>query len=773
LLLLLALAVGPATTSAQEADLPTALPAGVPGATQEAAVPPQDADASGAAAAAADETELDEPEMTEPEAEEAEADETEVDETEADDVIPPDLEDNQCVLCHGTEEIWDAETRHLFVRVADLVGDVHWQRGIRCQGCHGGNAETTDLRTAHAVEDGFRKIDQPIDEVAFCGHCHGDADYLKSVGSDSPATVITEFLASAHGQHLQRVGDQRSTTCSTCHGKHHAMRGVDDMQATVFVHNQVALCGACHEQAWSEYRVSVHGQGLERSGLIKTAVCANCHGAHAILNAADPASRLHVSRVADTCGACHRFIEERLKRSVHGTGNGPGGMASRAAPGGTKLLKPSCTDCHMGHDLPDPRSAGFRNREPDRCGICHADLYARYGMSMHGALTNLGYAEGAKCSDCHGDHDILPLADPASPMAAGNRQATCARCHAGMSAKLASFDPHADHHDAQRSPLVFWVYRGVLTFIIVVFGFFGLHAVCWFLRGLVDVLRHGRPTVLVPQQPAYLRFRPFHRVAHTVLVVSFLGLALTGLPLKFSDQAWAQWLAALLGGFSSTGLWHRVFGVAMFGCFLAYLGLFARLYQAGRRAGRPRREILFGPDSPLPNYRDAQDLAAMVRWFIGRGPRPTFERWAYWEKFDFFGATSDTILIGLSGLILWFPNWFCLFLPGEAVNVAKVVHSTLALLATGFVFAIHFFGTHFRADKFPMDVSILTGVVSEEELRHERPELLARWQATGELDALRTQAPSRGRLRSVRLAGTLALITGLAALAGIILSLLQ
>ena len=86
----------------------------------------------------------------------------------------------------------------------------------------------------------------------------------------------------------------------------------------------------------------------------------------------------------------------------------------------------------------------------------------------------------------------------------------------------------------------------------------------------------------------------------------------------------------------------------------------------------------------------------MAKWFVGRGPRPTFERWAYWEKFDFFGASSDIILIGTSGLILWFPNWFCTFLPGEAVNVAKVVHSTLALLATGFVFAIHFFGTHFR-----------------------------------------------------------------------------
>ena len=162
----------------------------------------------------------------------------------------------------------------------------------------------------------------------------------------------------------------------------------------------------------------------------------------------------------------------------------------------------------------------------------------------------------------------------------------------------------------------------------------------------------------------------------------------------------------------------------------------------------------------------------MLKWFVGSGPRPTFERWAYWEKFDFFGASSDIILIGTTGLILWFPNWFCTFLPGEAVNVAKVVHSTLALLATGFVFAIHFFGTHFRADKFPMDMSILTGVVSETEMEHERPELLARLEAEGRLDELRATAPPRGKLCSIRIAGFIALALGLAALAGIIWSLL-
>ncbi|MHB0959404.1 MAG: cytochrome b/b6 domain-containing protein [Pirellulaceae bacterium] len=756
--------------------------------------------------------------------------------TEEEDAEPQmNLDENMCVMCHGSAEVWDETTQHLYVRAEDLTHDIHWKKGILCQECHGGNAESTDLRTAHAIEDGFRKIEKPADEPAFCGYCHADQEKMKSFESDSPITLVEDFLGSVHGEHLQKVGDDTSATCTSCHARHtmrakgdpessvapqalvntcghchdearqellmsehkavglkngagvagalscaachhedpHQMRRVDDMKSPVFVPNQVETCGHCHEAAWDEYRISVHGQGLENSGLIKTAVCANCHGAHGILKAEDPASRLNSTNVADTCGACHRFIEDRLKLSVHGTGNGPGGATAQSAPGGTIRRKPSCTDCHVGHDLLDPRSANFRNREPDRCGNCHADLYARYGMSMHGALTNLGYTEGAKCSDCHGAHEILALSDPNSLMAPGNRLKTCSTCHTDMAPNLASFDPHADHHDVKRSALVYWVYRGVLTFIIVVFGFFGIHAICWFLRGLVDVLRHGRPKQLRPNDVGYLRFRPFHRVAHSVMVVSFLGLALTGLPLKFSDYGWAQWLAGLLGGFSSTGVWHRVFSISMFGCFFAYVLLFAREYFVRRRQGKTRREVIFGPDSPLPNLRDAKDLGAMVRWFVGRGPKPTFERWAYWEKFDFFGATSDTILIGVTGLVLWFPNWFCLFLPGEAVNVAKVVHSTLALLATGFVFAIHFFGTHFRPDKFPMDVSVLIGAVSEEEMRHERPELLARLKAEGRLEELQLTIPNRVTLCGARTLGLIALLVGLAALTGIAWSLTQ
>jgi hypothetical protein len=151
----------------------------------------------------------------------------------------------------------------------------------------------------------------------------------------------------------------------------------------------------------------------------------------------------------------------------------------------------------------------------------------------------------------------------------------------------------------------------------------------------------------------------------------------------------------------------------------------------------------------------------MLRWFLGRGPKPTFERWTYWEKFDFWGAAADVVIIGGTGLVLWFPEAFCLFLPGTAINIAKVIHSTQALLATGFVFAIHFFNTHLRPEKFPADLSVLTGLVSEETLREERPELLARWEQHGLTDRLRVAGPSGKYIAAAATIGFVVMIVGL------------
>ena len=172
-------------------------------------------------------------------------------------------------------------------------------------------------------------------------------------------------------------------------------------------------------------------------------------------------------------------------------------------------------------------------------------------------------------------------------------------------------------------------------------------------------------------------------------------------------------------------------------------------YVRRRRAqGLGWKMLLWGPDSPIPNGRDVRDFLRMIRWFCGLGRKPKFERWTYWEKCDYWAVYGAMALIGISGLMLWFPNLFCLFLPGTVLNLAKLLHAEIALMAAGFVFMIHVFNTHLRPEKFPLDMSWFTGVVSEEHLIKSRPDFLRRMQAEGKLNALRTTAPDKPEWRT-------------------------
>jgi cytochrome b subunit of formate dehydrogenase len=585
---------------------------------------------------------------------------------------------------------------------------VHWKSGVNCHDCHGGNAASFNVPEAHSAE------------------------------TDGADAKVLPFRPALSEQ----------------------VRSLKGLEA------QVQACGHCHQREVESYLASVHGHGLRASGLAVTAACTDCHGSHSIYPAVDARSKLHASKVSETCAACHQFIHERVGQSVHGL-KAIAQDADQQAVLDTKQ-KPTCTNCHQAHDLPHPRSTTFRVALQHRCGNCHESLSSSYTQSLHGKLTDLGYVPAATCSDCHGSHDIVAISSSQSRVSAANRRETCANCHTNVTASFVDFDPHADASNAQRNPVLYWIDVGLTAMLIGVFSLFGLHSLLWLFRSWIHVRNEGRPPRPVPGQQAYVRFKAVHRAAHTVLMVSFLGLALTGLPLRYTDYQWAHMLSGALGGFQSTGLWHRIFGVANIGCLVFYCAWFGGQLLIGPSIGR--KVFLFGPDSPVPNRRDLRDIGGMLRWFIGRGPKPTFERWTYWEKFDIWAACADITLIGSTGLILWFPNQFCTLLPGQALNVAAVIHGKLALLATGFIFTIHFFNTHLRAEKFPMDMSILTGLVSEEELREERPELVERLKKTGSLDQYRTETPSRATLLLTMLGGFLAVAIGLALLVGILIA---
>jgi cytochrome b subunit of formate dehydrogenase len=263
------------------------------------------------------------------------------------------------------------------------------------------------------------------------------------------------------------------------------------------------------------------------------------------------------------------------------------------------------------------------------------------------------------------------------------------------------------------------------------------------------------------------RFGRTERVMHGFLMLSFLGLALTGMPLLFAGARWAGRLAAVFGGITTAGILHRVFAVILIVVFAIHLGRLLR-----RVIVEKDYSVFWGPTSLVPQPRDLTDLRQHFAWFVGRGPRPAFERYTYWEKFDYWAVFWGMGIIGGSGLMLWFPEMFARLVPGWMFNIALLVHGEEALLAVGFIFTVHFFNGHLRPEKFPMDLVIFTGRVTEEELRHERPAEYARLVESGELAELTVRPPTPSTVVTGRVVGSIAVATGLLLVALIVFAVL-
>ncbi len=276
-------------------------------------------------------------------------------------------------------------------------------------------------------------------------------------------------------------------------------------------------------------------------------------------------------------------------------------------------------------------------------------------------------------------------------------------------------------------------------------------------------------TARVHKQLEFVRFQPRHRVMHACMVLSFITLALTGLSLKFSYTGWAARLSRSLGGFETAGFIHRSAAVLMFGVFVAHL---LDIFRTKKRQGKGWGEMLFGKESLLLNKQDLTEFFGTMKWFLGLGPRPRYGRWTYWEKFDYFAVFWGIFVIGSTGLTLWFPILFTRLLPGWFINVATIIHSDEALLATGFIFTIHFFNTHLRPEKFPMDITVFTGHMPLAELKRDKPREYEELLASGRLEEHLAEAHQPVVVKTVRFFAWIALATGFSIVVWIIYAMI-
>lgn len=615
---------------------------------------------------------------------------------------------------------------------------------VDCSGCHNGEnlaryqqsvhgkpkktgkpaATCADCHTAHAIQ---RLTDRPVVERkeladAMCSRCHGD--------------INAQYLASDHGKALAR-GVEGAPSCIDCHGEHEVQPALSEDARTSRM-NEAKMCLGCHLDNEdvrarigpsagfiASYETSVHGLAL-KEGNEGAATCSDCHGSHQVKMGSDPTSKVAKTHIAETCGTCHGDVVQIFEESSHGKALARGVVAS-----------PTCTDCHGEHDILPPTDRLSRvsplNVSAQVCSPCHSSLRLteKYGLatdrfrsfadSYHGLAVRAGKVEVANCASCHGFHDIKPSSDPTSRTHKDNLAATCGSCHPGANENFARGSVHVLARSGD-DEILYFVSTAYVILIIVTIGGMALHNIFDFLRKARRQLMIRRGIITRPHTAhrLYLRMSLNERIQHATLFISFAILVLTGFMLRYPDAWWVVWLRGLSPAvFDLRSLLHRIAGVVMVGA-----GVYHMYYVFFVPRGKQLLRDL------LPVRRDIADMIGMVKYNLGVTPsKPKLDRFSYIEKAEYWALVWGTVVMGATGVILWFDNTFMGLLTKLGWDVARTIHFYEAWLATLAIIIWHFYFVIFNPDVYPMNVAWWKGTLTEEEMLDEHPLELERIKA--------------------------------------------
>ncbi|UCH73484.1 MAG: hypothetical protein JSU82_14225 [Rhodospirillales bacterium] len=593
-----------------------------------------------------------------------------------------------------------------------------------------------------------------------CLDCHGFDDFTTEMPSGETRVLHISperFGQSVHGKRL----------CVECH------RDIIEIPHREFIDRKVG-CVQCHRSLWDKAQMEGNAEEFARLGEVvqqidsymssvharpniedqsrTNATCYDCHNAHYVEPIEGEVGALSRLQIPDICGRCHNEVEADYFTSVHGKE-----VALNANP-----YAAVCIDCHTTHTIDSPAGDTMRLTITRNCGNCHDRQYETYTGTYHGQVSTLGYAYTAKCFDCHGYHEIQRVDNEGSLMHESNRLETCRKCHADATAGFVSFQPHGNTADFERYPYMFIAAKFMIALLAGVFAFFWTHSALWFYREYKD-RKAGKtaPHVQTDQIPGlegkYIHRWPLRwRIAHLLLAIAVMALVLTGTSVLYAEMRWARAVMVLIGGPENAAFIHRIaastFIILFFGHLIYFFFFLIRNWREFR---------FFGPHSLVPNLQDLRDVTDMFKWFFGLAPRPQFDRYSYWEKFDYWAPFWGMAIIGISGLMMWFPAQTAALFPGWVFNVATIVHGEEAFLAAVFLFSVHFFNVHFRPDKFPQDIVMFTGAMPLEEFKHEHSIEYRRLVETGELEKYLVDAPSAPMTTFSKILGATLIITGL------------
>ena len=591
-----------------------------------------------------------------------------------------------------------------------------------------------------------------------CQGCHGSGKTLPYLAGSLFHTG--PHAGYDHSFHAQAVNNGvKAAACLDCHTRNGDLTTVlpaSDPGSTINRANIAETCGRCHgdkavmrgsgisDRPFLSYRESVHAKAVAR-GNTRAAVCTDCHNSHDIQSASNSSSSIAKVNVPTTCGKCHQAEATEFIQSVHGQAVVRG--VSRA---------PVCTDCHGIHniDMPlDQKTAGISlAMGTESCAKCHEGVtltqefgiasgrVSSYKDSYHGLASQLGSKVVANCASCHGVHNILPSSDPRSMISANNLQQTCGQCHVGATANFTRGKIHLTSgmvsevatHDRGfiGIRIVKWIY--VPLIILTIAGMAFHNALIW--RKKAAARRR--------QVRNIVRLTPNQRAQHWLLLTSFILLVLSGFALQYPDS-WFSWLLGANEWLRR--MIHRGAAVVML-----LVGTYHVLYLTLTKEGR-----LWVKDM-LPKLRDVNDLIGNLWYYLGaRKEKPKIARFGYAEKAEYWAVVWGTIIMGLTGLMIWFKIGLFGFLPRWWIDIALAIHFYEALLATLAIIVWHLYHVVFDPDVYPLNFAVIDGRVSEElykeehELDYDRLKQSEKDMAdsggTGQLNALTNVGPESQR----------------------------
>ncbi len=516
-----------------------------------------------------------------------------------------------------------------------------------------------------------------------------------------------EVCAGCHdvGEKLQKSA-HASVACSTCHVKHEEYPHPANIPKPE--------CKTCHADEVARFNLSVHGQEIQK-GNEAAPNCTLCHGdAHELASTKTAAFRLGVP---DTCGMCHSAVAAQYQQSVHGKAVAAGVLAA-----------PVCTDCHGIHNIERPKSRTSSVNpinQPETCGRCHGDLRlsSRFGLppdritsfesSYHGLALKAGNQTVASCSSCHGVHNILPSSDPKSTINPKNLGKTCGKCHPGAGRRFAIGRIHAIESQTEFLP-VRLARQAYLILIPLTLGFMLLHHGGDYIRKLwrnrLSPASRELVRPMVSTVHPEIRMYRFERYLHATLGVSFLVLVWTGFALKYPGQWWSYPFIALEGKYPLRGIIHRAAGVVMLTCGITHIVSLV----VNKKLRNHWLEL-------IPRREDAYQIIANTAYCLGlRRDKPAISPHSYIEKMEYWAVVWGTVIMGLTGIMLWSVTPVLTYLPQakDWLDLATVVHFYEAVLAAASIVIWHFYMVIFDPEVYPMDIAWLTG--KSLRIRHEQ-----------------------------------------------------